>query len=76
MLASLRQTPGKDGFENTEKFLPSDIAKLDHALPLVEDFVPMATVVNPKALHEFILLKCKEQTMPFMKRFKMRGNSP
>ena len=27
-------------------------------------------------LHEFIMLKCKEQTMPYTKRFKLRGNSP
>ena len=36
----------------------------------------MATVVNHKALQEFIFLKCKEQTKSFTKRFKMRGNSP
>ena len=75
-LASLRQTPGKDGYENTERLSLSNIPKLDHALPLVEDLVPMATVVNNhKALHEFILHKCKEQTLSYTKRLKMRGNS-
>ena len=43
---------------------------------MVEDLVSMATVVSHKALHEFILLKCKEQTMSFTKRFKLRGNYP
>ena len=58
-LASLMQTPGKDGFENTERLLLSSIAILDQSLPTVENFVPMAMVVNHKALHKFILLKCK-----------------
>ena len=75
-LASLRITPGKDGFENTESLLLSNIAILDQSLPTVENLVPMATVVNHKALHKFIFLKCKEQTMSFTKRFKLRGNSP
>ena len=34
-------------------------------MPENVDLVPMAIVVNQKALHEFILLKCKEQTMAF-----------
>ena len=75
-LASLRHTPGKAGIENTERLLLSDITKLDHALPLAEELVPMAMVVNHKVLHEFIMLKCKEQTMSYIKRFEMRGNSP
>ena len=73
-LASHRQTPGKDKFEKIERLL--HIAILDQSLPLVEDLVPMATVANHKALHEFIWQKCKEQTMSFTKRFKLRGNSP
>ena len=36
----------------------------------------MATVISKKALHEFLLVKCKEQTIEFTKRFKLRGNSP
>ena len=50
-LTSLTQTPGKDGFENTESLLLSNIAKLAHKLPTIEDIVPMALVVNHKALH-------------------------
>ena len=75
-LASLRQIPGKDDFENTERLSLSNVTILDQSLPRVEDLVSMATVVNHKALHEFILLKCKEQTMSFTKRFELRGNSP
>ena len=30
--------PGKDGFENTERLLLSNIAKLDHYLPAIQDF--------------------------------------
>ena len=36
----------------------------------------MVMVVNQKALHEFVLQKCKEQTMTFTKKFKLRDNSP
>ena len=38
--------------------------------------VHMTKVVNHKALHEFVLQKCKEQTMAFTKKLKLRGNSP
>ena len=72
MLAFHRQTPGKDRFEETERLLLSNIAILDQSLPLVEGLVPMATVVNHKAIHELILQKCKEQTMSFTKRFTER----
>ena len=60
-LASLRQTPGKDRFEDTERLLLSNIAILDQSLPLVEDLVTMAKVVNHKALHEFILLNVRNK---------------
>ena len=60
-LASLRRTPGKNCFENSERLLLSNIAILDQSLPTDENFVPMAMVVNHKALHKFILLKCKEK---------------
>ena len=49
---------------------------LNNALPTIDNLVPMARVVNQKALHEFVLQKCKEQTMTFTKKFKLRGNSP
>ena len=42
----------------------------------IEDLVNMATVTSKKALHKFSLVKCKEQTMEFIKRFKLRGNTP
>ena len=53
-----------------------NIAKVDNDLPTIEDLVPMAMVVNHKVLHEFILLKYKEQTTSFTKRFKRWGNFP
>ena len=75
-LASPRQTPGKDGCENTERLLLFNIVKLDHDLSMIEDLFPLATLVNHKELHDFILPKCKEQTMSFTKRCKGRGNFP
>ena len=54
----------------------SNIDVMNNALPKIDDLVPMVTVVNHKELHEFILQKCKEQTMTFTKRFKLRGNPP
>ena len=68
-LTSLRKTPGKDGFENIERLLLSNITNLPMTC------LRLAMVVNHKASHDFILLKCKEQTMVFTKRFKMRGNT-
>ena len=54
----------------------SNIEVLNNALPTIEDLVSMAMVVNYKAIHEFVLQKCKEQTMAFTKKFKLRSNSP
>ena len=76
MLPFHRQTPGNERFKGTEKLLLSNIAILDQFLPTVETLVSMARVVSQKALYEFILQKCKKQTMTFTKRFKLRGNSP
>ena len=75
-LANHRQSPGKNGFEKTERLMLSNIDVMNSALPTNDDLVPMTTVVNQKALHEFVLQKCKEQTMAFTKKFKLRGNSP
>ena len=36
----------------------------------------MATFISKKALHEFLLTKCNEQTMEYMKQFKLIGNIP
>ena len=49
---------------------------LAQKLPDIEDLVNMSTVVSKKALHEFLLVKCKEQTIEFTKKFKMRSNAP
>ena len=56
--------------------LLSNIEVLSNSLPTIDDLVPMAMVVDYKAIHEFVLHKCKEQTMAFTKKFKLRGNSP
>ena len=36
----------------------------------------MATVISKKALHEFLLVKCKEQTMAITKMFRLSSNTP
>ena len=36
----------------------------------------MATESKPKALHEDLLTNCMEQTIEFIKRFKLKGNTP
>ena len=43
--------------------LQSSADNLARKLPDIEDLVNMATVVSIKALHEFLLMKCKEQTI-------------
>ena len=45
-------------------------------LPSTDELVEMATDISKKALHEFLLTKCKEQTMNYTKRFRLKGNSP
>ena len=75
-LTNHRQSPGKNGFEETERLMLSNIEVMNNALSTIDDLFLMATVVNQKALHEFILQKCKEQTMTFTKIFELRGNSP
>ena len=45
-------------------------------MPSIEDLVDMATVISKNALHEFLLVKCKEHTIEFAKKFKLRGNAP
>ena len=40
-----------------------------------DDLVEMATVISKKALHEFLLTKCKEQTMNYTKQFRLKGNT-
>ena len=36
----------------------------------------MATEICKKALHEFLLVKYKEQTIEYTKKFRLRGNTP
>ena len=36
----------------------------------------MATVISKKALHGFLLVKCREQTIELTKNFMFRGNVP
>ena len=56
-LAFLRQDPSKVGFENEERFLLCKIESLGQKLSEIDDLVTMATEVNHKTLHEFILKK-------------------
>ena len=56
--------------------LQSGADALAQKLPDVDDLVEMATEISQKALHEFLLVKCKEQMIEFTKKFKLRGNSP
>ena len=45
-------------------------------MPSTDELVEMATDISKKALHEFLLTKCKEQTMNYTKRFRLKGNIP
>ena len=56
--------------------LQSSADNLVCKLPDIEDLVNMATVISKKALHEFLLVRWREQTIEFTKKFKLRGNAP
>ena len=45
-------------------------------MPTTDELVEMATDISKKALHEFLLTKCKEQTMNYTKQFRLKGNIP
>ena len=49
---------------------------LAQKLPAIEYLVEMATVISKKVLQDFLLVTCKEQTIEFTKKFKLRGNAP
>ena len=66
----LQQNPSVAGFEVADRFLLYRIENLDHELPKTDKLVPMAMLVNKEALLEFLLQKCKEQTIDFSKKFK------
>ena len=68
--------PGTICYGETERLMLSNIEVLSNSLPTIDNLVPMAMVVDYKAIHQFILQKCKEQTMAFTKKFKLRGNFP
>ena len=36
----------------------------------------MATVISKKALHKFLITKCKEQSMDYTKQLRLKGNTP
>ena len=59
-LAQLRQETEDN--EVAMGVLQSSADNLARKLPDIEYLVHMATVVSKKALHEFLLVKCKEQT--------------
>ena len=64
-LAQLRQETEDN--EVAMGVLQSSADTLARKVPDIEDLVNMATVVSKKALHEFLLVKCKEQMIEFTK---------
>ena len=63
-LALIRQDPGTEYFEVAEKVMIMNNAQtICQQLPSTDELVEMATDISKKALHEFLLIKCKEQTM-------------
>ena len=54
-LTNHRQSPCKNGFEENERLMLSNIEVLNNALPTIDDLVSMAMLVNQTALHEFVL---------------------
>ena len=75
-LALIRQDPGMEHFEVAERVLQCNANNISQQLPTTNGLVEMATVISKKALHEFLLTKCREQTMEYTKQFKLKGNTP
>ena len=75
-LALIRQNPGMEHFEVAERVLQCNANTICQQLPTTDDLVKMATGISKKALHEFLLTKCKEQTMNYTKKFRLKGNTP
>ena len=48
---------------------------LAHKLPSIDNLVAMATVIIKKVLNEFLLTQCKDQTIKFTKKFRIKGNT-
>ena len=55
-LTNHRQSPGKNGFEETERLMVSNIEDMNNALPTIDDLVPLAMVVNQK---HYMSLSCR-----------------
>ena len=73
-LAQMRQEPGENVVAKGVLQCNADILAQKRAD--IEDRVSMATVISKKALHEFLLVKCREQTIGFTIKFKLRGYAP
>ena len=63
-------------FEVAERVLQCNANNISQQLPTTNDLVEMAAAISKKALHEFLLTKCKEQTMEYTKQLKLKGNTP
>ena len=61
-LALIRQDPGLEHFEVAERVLQCNANNISQQLPTTDD-VEMATVISKKALHEFLLTRCRELIM-------------
>ena len=66
-LVLIRQDLGMEHFEVAGRVLQCNANIISQQLPPTNDLVEMATVISKKALHEFLLTKCKEQTMEYTK---------
>ena len=73
--ALIRQDPGLEHFEVAERVLQCNTNNISQQLPTTDDLVEIATAISKKALHEFLLTKCKEQIMEYTKQFKLKGNT-
>ena len=58
------------------RYFSPKICLLQTTLSSIDDLVTMATVTSKKALHESLLIKCKEQTIEFTKKLNLRDNAP
>ena len=76
VLASLRQTSCTVSFEIAERFSHSRIDELTQKLPEMDNLVLMATEIDQRALHDFLLLKYKEQSIELIKGLKFKGKTP
>ena len=71
-LALIRQDQGAEHFEIAKGVLQCNAKAICQQLPITDDLVEMATVISKKALHEILLIKCKEQSMDYTKQFRLK----